>query len=360
MNMYNQIEIHKTEYSGKYLLITKSKTLYVGFIVKDVLDFLKCGFNNNTITLKINEKHNTDLSSESVNNIKASIDKFLINEEKSNLHRLLKLFNPNKILIPKIAARIFFKKYFYFFLITSLVFNIVSYMFKPIHSDLNSYQYLLVFSAILVILIFHEIGHSISAKGFNIDVNEIGFGLYYIFPVLYVDLNQSWILKKKKRIIINLSGIYIQLLIGTLLVFISYFVNDKEVIMSIFKINFYIILLNLNPFFKFDGYWVLSDWLGENNLMKKSKDLVRAKFKTNKFKELKLWIFFYTILRVVFLTYIIFMVSKSFILIIKKIFSDMSLTASENIFIIIAIFFITKLIFTKIKASKDELKTRKG
>jgi len=233
-------------------------------------------------------------------------------------------------------------------------------VFAPVYSDINTYQHWLIFSAILVILIFHEIGHSIAAKSFNIDVNEIGFGLYYIFPVLYVDLNQSWKLKKKKRIIINLSGIYIQLMIGVLLVFISYLLNDNKVIVSIFKINFYIILLNLNPFFKFDGYWVLSDWLEENNLMKKSKDLIKTKFKTNKSKKPKLWVVFYTVLRVIFLIYIIFMVLKNFILITKKIFSDMNLTTSENIFILIAIFFITKLIITKIKVSKNEFKTRKG
>jgi uncharacterized membrane protein len=38
----------------------------------------------------------------------------------------------------------------------------------------------------------------------------------------------------------------------------------------------------------------------------------------------------------------------------------MNLTTSENIFILIAIFFITKLIITKIKVSKNEFKTRKG
>ena len=216
----------------------------------------------------------------------------------------------------------------------------------------------MILISIFLVLIFHELGHSIAAKGFNLDVNEIGFGLYYIFPVFYVDLNQSWKLKKEKRTIINLSGIYIQLIIGIILIILSYFLNDNRVILTVFKINFYIILFNLNPFLKFDGYWVLSDWLGENNLMKKSNTQIKEKFKVKPSEKTKVWINVYTISRILFIAYLFYVLFTKTISITNKIFSNMSLTLSENIFILIVAFIMIKSIITKIR--KNGFTTRKG
>jgi putative peptide zinc metalloprotease protein len=182
-----------------------------------------------------------------------------------------------------------------------------------------------------------------------VKVKEIGFGFYYFFPVLYVNLNESWKLKKEKRTIINLSGIYIQLIAGFFLAIFIYFFEDNRILTSIFKINFYLVLLNLNPFLKFDGYWVLSDFLEGNNLLKTSNRLIKEKFKHESSSKFKNWITLYTILRILFIIYIIFSIIKRTTVIITKYVEQIKFSNDENIFIIIMSLYIFRIIFTILK-----------
>jgi putative peptide zinc metalloprotease protein len=181
-------------------------------------------------------------------------------------------------------------------------------------------------------------------------VKEIGFGFYHFFPVFYVNLNESWRLKKDKRTIINLSGIYIQLIIGMFLTVFMVFFNENRLLLSIFKTNFYIILLNLNPFLKFDGYWVLSDLLEENNLLKTSNNLIKEKFKLkaiNKFEDFIITI--YTILRITFIAFIVLFVIKRIINIHTKYTDQSELSIDEGIFILLLVLYIFRILFNKLK-----------
>lgn len=221
--MYSKIEIFDTEYLEKHLLISNNNTLYIGTIVKDIVTFLKHGFDIEMIVKKINKKHKTHLSIGDVATIKKNIDFFLTKREVSNLYKVVILFNPSKISIPKSILNIFFKKYFYCFLLFFLIINFfASIQIFSLNTSNTSSENIIVAISLFTILLFHELGHSFSAKKFDVNVKEIGFGFYYIFPVLYVNLKESWKLKRNKRIIINLSGVYIQLIIGFFLALYIY------------------------------------------------------------------------------------------------------------------------------------------
>jgi putative peptide zinc metalloprotease protein len=186
-------------------------------------------------------------------------------------------------------------------LITSLVINTVFFLTNDDFGLLlTNWERFFAILISFIILIFHEVGHIIGAKNYNVNVKESGIGLYFILPVFYVNLNESWKLERKKRVIINLSGAYFQSLIGVLIIALMLFSTIKtDFLWYLFIINFLIIFINLNPFIKFDGYWVLSDLLKENNLDELSTDFFKNPFNRKKVFPLRIKV--YAICKAIFL-----------------------------------------------------------
>ncbi len=120
---------------------------------------------------------------------------------------------------------------------------------------------------------FHELGHASACKYFGVRHGGIGFGLYLNFPVLYTDVTEVWKLDRKQRCVVNMAGVYYQcyLLIGLLAAFLFTGNEILRYLILIINLGF---LMTLNPFFKFDGYWIASDLLGVPNLRDRSKELL--------------------------------------------------------------------------------------
>ena len=86
-------------------------------------------------------------------------------------------------------------------------------------------------------------------------------------------------LKPNQRIIVNLAGIYFELLICTIYIILALSFNFKF-LMIFASVIFLRTLINLNPFLRSDGYWVLTDKLGIPNLRKVSANLLLAFIKS--------------------------------------------------------------------------------
>ncbi|MCB0607372.1 MAG: hypothetical protein KDD12_06645 [Lewinella sp.] len=139
---------------------------------------------------------------------------------------------------------------------------------------LRSLSYvLLYYPAAVLILFIHELGHAASAHLFKAPPKSIGFGFYFIFPVLYTDVTDTWKLNRWKRTIVNLGGIFFQVLINLALIYWikhAHNIETIKVLRSLMIINTVTIFINFNPFFKFDGYWIYSDLFKIPNLRQQS------------------------------------------------------------------------------------------
>lgn len=175
--------------------------------------------------------------------------------------------------------------------------------------------------ALFAIIFLHELGHAAAAIASGINARNIGLGFYTVLPVMYTDLTDTWKLPKTDKVKINLAGIFIQLLVNLLLIsLIKSNGNSFMAAMSwkIYLVNNCIILINLVPFMKFDGYWILSDMMAIPNLIRESnKRLVDIFTKKDPFPEedrismnryQQVFIFGYTVLRVLFIGSVIFLV----------------------------------------------------
>jgi putative peptide zinc metalloprotease protein len=123
-------------------------------------------------------------------------------------------------------------------------------------------------------MLIHELGHIAACRKFGIDHGEIGFGFYSIFPVVYANVTEIWTLDKHKRTIANLSGIYLELVYASICTLIFLFTKNMVFLAAAVSINIKT-LTELNPFIRFDGYWVLSDLTNTPNLLPKANAAVK-------------------------------------------------------------------------------------
>ena len=120
---------------------------------------------------------------------------------------------------------------------------------------------------------FHELGHASACKYFGVRHGGIGFGLYLNFPVLYTDVTEVWKLDRKQRCVVNLAGVYFQSY-WLILLLAGFFLTGNDIVRYLILIMNLGFVMTLNPFFKFDGYWIASDLLGVPNLRQRSLELL--------------------------------------------------------------------------------------
>lgn len=135
-------------------------------------------------------------------------------------------------------------------------------------------------SAIVVLKIAHEFGHAFVAKHYGLRVPTMGLAFMVFFPVAYSDVTDAWRLKsRRKRLNIALAGIRVELVIGAFAI-AFWGVTPPGIINSLcFVLSsttlVSTILVNLNPAMRYDGYYILSDILGIDNLSQQTMDYTK-------------------------------------------------------------------------------------
>lgn len=156
------------------------------------------------------------------------------------------------------------------------------YMFIP-----TTEAILFFFGIMFLSVTFHEIGHVSAAAYFGAEHGGIGGGFYLFTPVYYADVTDIWRLPRKQRIMVNLAGVYFELIFCSFLCVISVLISNSYLGVVGFMV-FIHSLYNLVPFIRNDGYWLLSDALDTPNLSKKSSrkllEWLKSIFQLKKFE----------------------------------------------------------------------------
>lgn len=210
-----------------------------------------------------------------------------------------------------------------------LLFVFVSNQAKLTDLINNPLSLVLAIAIMLFSVIFHEFGHSSACRFFGADYKEIGFGIYLRFPVFYSNITDAWRLPPNQRVVIDLAGIFFQYIFNLFLI-VFFLITKQEILIVAVKIICIQTLFSLNPFFRYDGYWIATDLLGIPNLRKKSQEMLsyltqkylfRKKVKspiTNSIKPLNKKIFtIYAAVSNMFFIYIVFVFSARLPFIIK-------------------------------------------
>ncbi|MFU8821367.1 MAG: hypothetical protein ACNA8G_07390 [Gammaproteobacteria bacterium] len=122
-----------------------------------------------------------------------------------------------------------------------------------------------------IVKALHELGHGYAIKKQGGEVHEIGIMLLVLVPVPYVDASAaSGFRGKYQRMLVGGIGIMTELFIGALALFV--WLNVQPGPAHVVAYNVILIagvstlLFNGNPLLRFDGYYVLADWLEIPNL----------------------------------------------------------------------------------------------
>ena len=125
-----------------------------------------------------------------------------------------------------------------------------------------------VFCAVKVV---HELGHAYTATRFGCRVPTIGVALMVMMPVLYSDISDAYRLSsRRKRLWIAGAGVVAELGLAAVATLVWGFLPDGAIRSVVFvaATTSWVMSLavNLNPFMRFDGYYLLADGLGIPNL----------------------------------------------------------------------------------------------
>lgn len=122
----------------------------------------------------------------------------------------------------------------------------------------------------------HELAHAVACKRFGAEPKEIGL-LFLIFtPCLYCDVSDAWRLPKvAHRLAISAAGMYLEMILAAVSAIFWFHTQSGLlnqiclVVMVIGSVN--TLFINGNPLLRYDGYYLLSDYLGIVNLWQRSR-----------------------------------------------------------------------------------------
>ncbi len=194
----------------------------------------------------------------------------------------LPLFRPDAFLARTVALTdIFFTRGFVVLLIALLGLDLylVSrewYNFTDAMGRmLSPHAFLYYVVAVTFAKIVHEHGHAYAAKRYGVRVPTMGVAFLVLWPYLYTDTSETWKLAdRRKQLVIASAGMGAELMLAVISTFLWALSPEgaaKNVFFVLASTTWVMTLaINLSPFMRFDGYFVLSDVLNFPNLHERS------------------------------------------------------------------------------------------
>lgn len=117
----------------------------------------------------------------------------------------------------------------------------------------------------------HELGHALVAKRFGVRVPSAGLAFIVFWPRFYTETTDAWRLTDRRaQIAIDAAGIGAELVLAVAALLAWSFLPDgtpRDAALMIATVSWASTLaINLNPFMRFDGYYLLADAVGMPNL----------------------------------------------------------------------------------------------
>lgn len=137
---------------------------------------------------------------------------------------------------------------------------------------------------LIIIKILHELGHAYTAHHFGAHVPVMGVAFLLMFPVLYTDTTDAWrISSRRERALIDAGGMIVEFAIACIAIFLWSFLPDGPSRSAAFfaATSSWVLslMVNLNPCMRFDGYYLLSDLCGFENMQASGFQLGRWKMR---------------------------------------------------------------------------------
>jgi putative peptide zinc metalloprotease protein len=150
-----------------------------------------------------------------------------------------------------------------------------------------------LFASITAATAFHEIGHASACRYGGARPGVLGVGVYLVWPAFYCDVTDAYRLGRAGRLRTDLGGIYFNLIFAVAAA-ASYAVTGVEALLLVIMVQHLIVLQQLIPLLRFDGYYVLTDLTGVPDILGRVRpilgSLLPARQPDQRVRELKPWV----------------------------------------------------------------------
>lgn len=126
----------------------------------------------------------------------------------------------------------------------------------------------------------HEFGHAYMAKRAGCRVQSMGLAFMVMLPMFYTDVSDAWrVNDRRSRLLIGAGGVLAELLLACIALLAWSLLPDGPARTAAFMLAsatwITTLVINLNPFMRFDGYFLISDLWGVDNLQNRAFALCR-------------------------------------------------------------------------------------
>jgi putative peptide zinc metalloprotease protein len=128
----------------------------------------------------------------------------------------------------------------------------------------------------LILGFFHESAHGLTCKHYGAEVHAMGFHLIYLMPAFFVDVSEAWVYANRwQRFVTIIAGVWIEMIICAIATLVwwatppgsdAHDLAYKIVLLT----GIAVVVVNMNPLIKLDGYYAFSELIGFANIKEKS------------------------------------------------------------------------------------------
>lgn len=185
---------------------------------------------------------------------------------------------------------------------------------KVKHATSNSISpgnWMWLWAVFVLIKLIHELGHAFACRRFGGECHELGIMFLVFIPTPYVDASTAWSFPSKwHRMFVGAAGMIVELFVASLCAFAWLTMNPDTlpaqlVFNAMLVASVSTVIFNANPLLRYDGYYILSDFLEIPNLRQKSAEYTLGLIKRHIFRVKahqplpppvqRIWLFLYSI-----------------------------------------------------------------
>ncbi len=147
-----------------------------------------------------------------------------------------------------------------------------------------------LWAVFVFVKLIHELGHAFACRRFGGECHELGIMFLVLIPTPYVDASTAWSFPSKwKRMFVGMAGMIVELFFAALCTFYWLSTNDNELtnqlaFNAMLVAGVSTVVFNANPLLRYDGYYILSDFLEIPNLRQKSTEYTLGLIKRHVFR----------------------------------------------------------------------------
>lgn len=254
--------------TGKYIVaISQTSCYFLNETTNDLIDVLPAkGEENDYIDFF---KKNSIKPEKEVFK-KLVLSGVLRKEEKAGFSNFfLNLLSPDIQLIkPFVLEKIFrkmrlkhpgenFKKTLLSLLAIFFILNFFILSRSGVNAGGNGYA---LFALILLGSLIHELGHSFMMSINGLGARNIGLFFYLIYPSFYVNMSGIEKMRPLDKFLTNAAGFIFQS-VYCLILLLLYLIIREKILLGAYLYSCLLMIFNLNPFIKTDGYWLYKDFI---------------------------------------------------------------------------------------------------